>query len=263
MSTTIYYFSATGNSLFIAKEIAQKLGETELVAINSLLNQRNISSNSDIVGFIFPVYFFGLPILVSDFIKRYSPKKGQYCFALAIHGGESGNALYQIRKECTTAKIKLSYARDIEVCGAWIVLYKPQEPEFFDYNNELRAKVRLIANELTVRKTYIDDIRYRPFLSIIYKVGFKRLAKADKYFTVDCNCDGCGVCERICPVGNIIIDNNTPLWQHKCQHCMACIHWCSKESIQYTRATVGKNRYRNPFISVNELITVIQVKNKK
>ena len=70
MKTTIYYFSGTGNSLKIARDIAEKLEECELVPIAKVWQQDQLASTSEKVGFIFPLYYFGLPKIVYDFINN-------------------------------------------------------------------------------------------------------------------------------------------------------------------------------------------------
>jgi len=45
MSTEIYYFSGTGNSLFIARELQRRLPGSELIPIVSLLDSESIHTN--------------------------------------------------------------------------------------------------------------------------------------------------------------------------------------------------------------------------
>lgn len=43
MKTTIYYFSGTGNSLKIAESLADKLGNTDLISISSIIKENKKS----------------------------------------------------------------------------------------------------------------------------------------------------------------------------------------------------------------------------
>ncbi|HQE93577.1 MAG TPA: hypothetical protein PLH19_12095 [Anaerolineae bacterium] len=45
MSTQIYYFSGTGNSLHVARELEKRLPETSLVPIISVLKDEHIAEN--------------------------------------------------------------------------------------------------------------------------------------------------------------------------------------------------------------------------
>lgn len=68
MKTNLFFFSATGNSFIVAKDIAAKLPETEIFSIPKVINQA-IDLNADNIGFVFPVYFSGMPRIVIDFIN--------------------------------------------------------------------------------------------------------------------------------------------------------------------------------------------------
>ena len=84
MKTTLIYFSGTGNSFYCAKEIAKELGETEIIPITIFNNEENIAINSEIIGFIFPVYFADLPDIFKKFIMNIVPAENQYFFTIAI-----------------------------------------------------------------------------------------------------------------------------------------------------------------------------------
>ena len=59
-------------------------------------------------------------------------------------------------------------------------------------------------------------------------------------------CNGCGACEKACPMNNIVMEEKQPLWGKDCTHCMACICGCPKEAIEYGRKSKGKPRYQCP-----------------
>ena len=75
----------------------------------------------------------------------------------------------------------------------------------------------------------------------------------DKDFWVEKTCNGCNICADICPVNNIVVKNGKPEWQHHCEQCWACAHWCPKKAIQYKESTQHKERYHHPEISLNDL----------
>ena len=54
MGTEIYYFSGTGNSLVVAKDVAEK-NNGKLVSIPSLMNKKSIKTEADVIGFVFPI----------------------------------------------------------------------------------------------------------------------------------------------------------------------------------------------------------------
>ena len=80
METAIYYFTGTGNSLKVAKDLCQKLTSCELIPIAKYLGMENLVSTSDKIGFLFPLYYSGLPKIVFDFMKELDVSKSQYFF---------------------------------------------------------------------------------------------------------------------------------------------------------------------------------------
>jgi len=72
MRIVIYYFTGTGNSLAAAKKIAAVLGGCEIVPIASLANTPGaIAPEAGRIGIVCPVYFSGLPAMVTAFAKRF------------------------------------------------------------------------------------------------------------------------------------------------------------------------------------------------
>ena len=96
MSTTIYYFSGTGNSLSVARKLAEGIGNCELVPIAKTLGQTDIVPEAEIVGLLFPVYFWGMPKIVEDFIEKLDLNKTEYIFSVITLGMISGRTMYDL-----------------------------------------------------------------------------------------------------------------------------------------------------------------------
>ena len=87
MSTEIYYFSGTGNSLHVAKELQKRIPETDLIPIVSLLNTDVIKTSAKTVGFVFPVHALTIPIAVKKFLMKIDLNSAEYIFAVATRYG--------------------------------------------------------------------------------------------------------------------------------------------------------------------------------
>lgn len=94
----IYYFSGTGNSLYIAKELQKRVPEANLIPVVSLLDQDIIKTNGKTVGFVFLIHFMTLPIPVKKFIKKLNLKSTRYIFAIATRAGTQHIAFMEIEK---------------------------------------------------------------------------------------------------------------------------------------------------------------------
>ena len=78
--------------------------------------------------------------------------------------------------------------------------------------------------------------------------------KLMKIITIDLDsCNGCGICVKVCPVGNIKLENTIPNFFHYCEWCMSCIHNCPKRAI-HIKNEINDERFINSDISLNEII---------
>ena len=76
----------------------------------------------------------------------------------------------------------------------------------------------------------------------INEVFYKKFVKAKGFYTTD-RCTACGLCEEVCVLRNIRLENGRPVWGENCTHCMACICGCPAEAIEYGKKSIGKPRY--------------------
>lgn len=255
MKTTIYYFSGTGNSLKVAKDVKAELKYTELVRI-SKGNMGSKGAASDKVGIVFPVYFSGMPILVKKFIGKIQIPKNAYVFTIITFGGSAGAAINQLEKVLAEKGVQLSAAFKMKMPGNNQVMYPPFSEEtqrkcFKSEEEKIAEIVKAVDNNKIVKSSGAAESIMTAVGNMLYK-SFKPYEK-DKNFWADEKCNGCGTCSRVCPVSNIKMNNGKPVWQHKCEQCVACLQWCPQKSIQYKKNTIKRGRYHHPEIKVNEL----------
>ena len=65
MNTEIYYYSGTGNSLHVARELQRRIPESNLIPIVRLLGNDMVKTSADTVGFVFPNFCLG-PVVGQD-----------------------------------------------------------------------------------------------------------------------------------------------------------------------------------------------------
>jgi ferredoxin len=83
----------------------------------------------------------------------------------------------------------------------------------------------------------------------------KAANQKDCHFRVEENCNSCGICQKVCPVGNIVLTSGSqPQWQHRCQECLACLHFCPQNAIDYGTRTISKIRYHHPDVTVRDMM---------
>jgi len=81
----IYYFSGTGNSLAVARDLAQGLG-ARLQAVSALADRARVTSEADKIGFVFPIYDFKPPPMVEELVCKLDGIESKYLFAVCTYG---------------------------------------------------------------------------------------------------------------------------------------------------------------------------------
>jgi ferredoxin len=255
MTNTIYYFTSTGNSLEIARQIATKLGDTKLTPMTTAPPTTPIGGPNHTVGFTFPVYFFGMPRIVKRYIQQLTIKPETYCYALINCGGSKYDTLGMLNDELQKKGVHLSYANSVVMPGNYIVRYESESPEEIEEMRQA-AKQSVAEAAESIRNHVVMPVeREHKLLSkAVNRIIYVNVAGFDKKFHTTSDCVGCGLCSEICPVGNIKLEDHHPVWQHKCERCMGCIQWCPTEAIQYGKKTADRGRYHNPTVTAKEII---------
>jgi ferredoxin/flavodoxin len=257
MDSVIYYFSGTGNSLKVAKDLSSKLGSTELIKICSNTADQSCNAGYKKVGIVFPVYYYGLPLMVREFVKNLKLDPSTYVYTVATCGGSVGCAVKQLKDILSNNGVPMSSAFTVVMPDNYQVMYSPPSTE---KQNKL---FKLETEKIAYMAEFIKKSEATPFEeknSIFAKVlggmlsrNFKPQNK-DKNFWANSSCNGCGICSKVCPASNISMKEDKPQWLHQCEHCLACMQWCPKQALQYKKGTIGRERYRHPEIKCNDLI---------
>ncbi len=258
--TTIYYFSGTGNSLHTAKCLQEKLNDCELLPIASLMKQESITATSEKVGFIFPIHCRALPKIVHDFVEKIDLSNTKYIFALATKGSPFKQLVMQVLNLLLQPKNKtIDAVFEIRIFSNNIFgtkgisplpSKKKRERRIRNAESKLDDIVGLIRDNQQGKNSEIFHFA----LKGSYKSHLEEVNTTDEKYYSDENCNGCGICEKLCPVDNIKLVNEKPEWQHKCQQCLACLHYCPQKAIQLGEFTPGRERYNHPKIKLKELI---------
>jgi ferredoxin/flavodoxin len=255
MTNTIYYFTSTGNSLEIARQIATKLGDTKLASMATPPPTTPIGGPNQNVGFIFPVYFFGMPRIVKRYIQNLTIAPETYCYAITNYGGNKGDTLGMLNDVLKKKGTHLSYAEGIVMPGNYIVRYEsPAREDVAEMRQDAQQKIEVVAQSIRNRVEAPVERQQKMFSRAANKLIYINVAGFDKKFHATSDCVGCGLCSEICPVQNIKLEDHHPVWQHNCERCMACIQWCPTEAIQYGKKTADRERYRNPTVTAKEII---------
>jgi len=256
LNTKIYYFTGTGNSLWVARTMAGELGGAELKSIAD--GKREKAGASETIGLVFPVHIWGVPRLILEFVRELEAPHSPYIFAIAVNAGQVANTLVQLKMVLKNGGLNLSSGFEIPMPSNYIPWGGPGPREKQDQRfaaarrkiSEISAAVRE-QRELPVEK---GPLWQRALFSLFYKMSFSQVPKMDRKFWVDDNCSHCAICSKVCPVHNIVLQDGKPIWRMRCEQCFACLQWCPQEAIQYGKKTPQYERYRHPEVQLNDIL---------
>ena len=255
MKTAIYYFSATGNSLYAAKFLKDTLN-AEIFSIPKMLRENNFTADAEKIGFIFPQHYFGLPMLVEEFVRKLEMPNAKYIFAIATCGVPYWGRPFTDLNELLAEK-------NLRQNASWFLRLVSNYLPLRDTAADWRIKIRYWFAERKLKK--ISDMVAQNESHDTWEVGKssgkkyhddweRRRADLDKNFKCDVEkCVKCGLCEKVCPVKNITRPDGFPQWQHNCVECLACINVCPKCAIDLGDVTKGRKRYVHWQIKPSEL----------
>ncbi|TAL29632.1 MAG: 4Fe-4S ferredoxin [Spirochaetes bacterium] len=257
MKTVIYYFTGTGNSLWTARRLAAEIGGADLVPMAGF-NGGGTESNYESVGFVFPVHMWGVPRLVIDFLKKLDTNPGVYYFAAAVNAGQVSRTLIQLRNLMKSYGSTLSAGIDVVLPSNYIPWGGPGPAETVRRRiDEAGETLRCRAAAIAKRESAPVDrgpLWQRIVFTALYRLTFPRISAMDKGFLADDKCNSCGICARVCPVGNVAIREGRPAWGGGCVQCLSCIQWCPKAAIQYGKKTSAYERYHHPEVRLVDII---------
>ena len=262
----IFYFSGTGNSKWVAGQIAQSIRE-ELLYIPDLIRKGQYEytlREGERIGFCFPTHGWQPPRIVREFIHRLrltrpTTREESFCWALTTCGDNMGEAMTILNKElAANPQLQDAGGQPLQAETLFAVIM----PESYvclpfmktDSEEKETRKIELATLQLPHIIQMIEERRYgieelekgaTPRL-YSYVIGgyFNQRMITDKKFTVDSDiCTCCGRCSKVCPVDNI--KGTPPAWIHngRCTSCLACYHYCPVHAINYGNITRHRDQY--------------------
>jgi len=266
MTSEIYYFSGTGNSFKVAKDISYKLN-AKLLPIIPFIEKETVNSKAEVIGVVFPIYDFKAPDIINDFIKKLSTPNSTYFFAVCTYGVMPLKTMKRLEKVFISQRKKLSGGFTVKMphngLGYNRIPIDKQKKMFnnwkikceniFDYVKSRRKGKIEKSNVIDIIILIWIFIKLLPkVLPMLKQALFKGWDSLGFY--ADENCNTCKICEKVCPMDNVKIIEEKPNWGDKCLSCFACLQWCPKQSIQIANLTKKMERYHHPDVKLKDII---------
>ena len=248
--TKIYYFSGTGNSLWSARAIAGAIGgEHALINIGA---EAGGVVEADAVVLVFPSYAFGLPLAVRRFATN-TEFRTPYLAAFTTYGSTPGGTLAALWRILKRKNIGSVFLGRIPAVENYIAIFGPPKEKTERRRLEMQSRATMeAARQVTERR--VNRVNgFRPVSALIWLLFSLGAGIFYKRYRVSDDCNGCGICEKLCPVSNISMRDGRPVFSAGCEHCQGCLNWCPRKAIHFGRLNSRVARYHHPEISLRDI----------
>lgn len=247
----IFYFSATGNSSYVAKQIAKENERLIFIpeAIDNNMYEYDVEED-ETVGVISPTYNWTVPSVVSMFLEKLklNTVKKPYMYYVGTFGTTTGAAATMADHYIKENGYSFDAKFDVKMPDTWTVTYDLSNKERVNKINQ-KADEQIVElkknmeNKVTGKHMHITT----PYIAgVIGKEIYDKKTRNTSNLSVEDTCIGCGLCARKCPVHAIEIQDKHPVWvKEQCTMCLGCLHRCPKFAIQYGTKTKKHGQYQH------------------
>ena len=245
----IFYFTATGNSRFIAERISAETGD-RIIDIAECIRNDSFAydlSDHEAVGVVIPVYFVGIPMIAAEFLRKLdiSKKSGAYFYVVLGCGGATGGA-----EKTIPATFQADAVFDVATIGNYAPKYQMGGAESVKERlDSAEREIDGVIEQIKARDTgvFTRHAGRVPRLLTLFGYPLYKYGRKTAKFTANDSCTGCGLCQQVCPRRVIKLESGKPVWTEKrCEICLGCLHRCPAAAINYGKKSAEHGRYLNP-----------------
>lgn len=232
------YFSGTGNTRFCVEKFVHSMDETaRCIAIEDTSTIQAIKQ-SDTIVLAYPIYFSNLPKIMRDFLdSNRNIFYGKNVFIIATMGlfsGDGTGCAARVLKKSGAKIIGGLHIRMPDCIGDKKLLKKTKEKNHAIIKHA-EEKIEKAVATTKGGKAPREGLSFLYHMAGLFgqRLWFYNKTKhySDKLKINAEKCVGCGICAKLCPMGNLSIENGTAISCSQCTMCYRCISNCPQQAI--------------------------------
>lgn len=246
----ILYFTGTGNSRFVAQGLARELGE-ECVCLNQYLKEQRpmVFRSEKPFVVVAPIYAWRFPAVIERIISTAEFQGSRLLYCVGTMASQTGAADRYLASIAEGAGMEFLGFRGVAMPNNY--LSGGAMPSADQVEKTLKAALPVISEIAGIirsggRLSKTDKTPMSGLLSGAVNRGFNEYMLSRQRFTVEPECTGCGLCEKLCPMNNISIVAGKPSFASGCLSCYACIQHCPHQALNIGPKTRTRGRYTCP-----------------
>jgi len=257
MKSMVFYFTATGNSLYVARQF-----DSKPISIPQIIGREDLVFEDDSIGIVCPIFAGEPPRIVLEFLKK-ATFKTDYLYVIYTYGKSDSDAPEFLDKITRELGVRIHYIHAIKMVDNYLPSFDMDEEKAIDKKIDEQLAVALA--DVKAKKQEIpaatEDAR------AFHAMAAKRFQENPglingEQITVTDACNGCGICSKVCPIGIFYVEGGKAYRkQSTCEFCLACAQNCPQKAITTRISDKNPNaRYINEHITPADIIAANQQK---
>ena len=244
----VLYFSGTGNSAYVAKGLAQRMG-ADCHSIEEDMDFAALLAAHGTVAVCYPIYGSCVPRIMREFAAEHSTvlceKKLIILCTQMMFSGDGARAFARLLPGCDS---NVLYAEHFNmpnnISNFWLFPVREKECKRKQRaaDRKLERVCRDIQNGVIRRRGWS---RFSTLLGKLHNTYWLSIEQKQKgSFAADEDCNRCGACVGRCPVENLSLTDVGVAQKNDCILCYRCVNLCPQKAATVLLPAKPKRQYR-------------------